>query len=351
MLLRAFSSGAVALAGVEAVSDGVPTFRKPGVEERGDDHRHDGRDPRTCFIGISVLASHLKPFRGDNDPTGIALMAEHVYDGKTLLFWITQIATFLILVLAANTAYADFPRAVVDHREGRLPAAPAGQPRRPTRVLQRRHRPRLGGGHPHCRLQGQHLGAHPALRVRRVHRVHAQPGRHGRASPQVREGQVAVGDDRSTPSAASPPASSPSWWSSRSSPKGRSIPAFLIPLMVVGFRSIRRHYDRVRRRRQGGARCQGAAPHAHRGRARRHDQQAVFSTPCSTPASWRQSDSSPSPSSPTTTSRTPLAQAWADFDVPIPLHTISSPYRDLTRPVLDYLDELDARQPRRRASP
>jgi amino acid transporter len=37
-------------------------------------------------------------------------MAEHVYGGKTVLFWITQIATFAILILAANTAYADFPR-------------------------------------------------------------------------------------------------------------------------------------------------------------------------------------------------------------------------------------------------
>ena len=40
-----------------------------------------------------------------------------------------------------------------------------------------------------------------------------------------------------------------------------------------------------------------------------------------------------------------LAQAWADNDMPIELHTISSPYRDLTGPVLDYLDELDAENP------
>jgi len=40
-----------------------------------------------------------------------------------------------------------------------------------------------------------------------------------------------------------------------------------------------------------------------------------------------------------------LARAWSDFDVPIPLHTISSPYRELTRPVLEYLDELDAETP------
>lgn len=64
----------------------------------------------TCFLGISVLASHLKPIRGESDPTGIALMAEHVYGGKGALFWVMQISTFAILILAANTAYADFPR-------------------------------------------------------------------------------------------------------------------------------------------------------------------------------------------------------------------------------------------------
>jgi hypothetical protein len=40
-----------------------------------------------------------------------------------------------------------------------------------------------------------------------------------------------------------------------------------------------------------------------------------------------------------------LATAWADHDVPIPLHTIASPYRELTQPVLEYLDELDAESP------
>jgi hypothetical protein len=40
-----------------------------------------------------------------------------------------------------------------------------------------------------------------------------------------------------------------------------------------------------------------------------------------------------------------VAQAWADHDMPIPLHTISSPYRELTQPVLEYLDELDAEDP------
>ena len=74
------------------------------------------------FLGVSLLASHLQPYRDDDDPTGIALMAEYVFGGKNVLFWVIQVATLLILVLAANTAYADFPRlSSIIARDGFLP--------------------------------------------------------------------------------------------------------------------------------------------------------------------------------------------------------------------------------------
>jgi amino acid transporter len=110
MLLRAFSSGAVALSGVEAVSNGVPAFRKPESKNAAITLMWMGGILGTCFFGVSVLASHLKPFRGEADGNGLGLMAEYLYGGKGILFWMTMIATFLILILAANTAYADFPR-------------------------------------------------------------------------------------------------------------------------------------------------------------------------------------------------------------------------------------------------
>ena len=82
----------------------------------------------STFLGISILASHLKPYRGELDPTGIALMAQHIYGGTGVLFWITQIATFAILILAANTAYADFPRlASIIGRDGFIPRQFANQ--------------------------------------------------------------------------------------------------------------------------------------------------------------------------------------------------------------------------------
>ena len=75
MLLRAFSSGAVALSGVEAVSNGVPAFRKPESKNAAMTIAVMGAILGTCFLGVSILASHLQPYRGEDDATGIALMA------------------------------------------------------------------------------------------------------------------------------------------------------------------------------------------------------------------------------------------------------------------------------------
>ncbi len=122
MLLRAFSSGAIALSGTEAISNGVPAFRKPEPRNAAATLVMMGTVLGTCFLGISVVASHLKPYRGETDPTGISLMAQHIYGGTGVLFWVTQISTFAILILAANTAYADFPRlASIIGADGFLP--------------------------------------------------------------------------------------------------------------------------------------------------------------------------------------------------------------------------------------
>ena len=221
MLLRAFSSGAVALSGVEAVSNGVPSFRKPEARNASKTLAIMGGILGVCFIGVSVLASHLHPLRGENDPTGIALMAEHIYDGKGVLFWITQLATFAILILAANTAYQGFPGlSSIIARDGYLPRQLANRGDKlvfSNGIIFLA----IAAGDPRRRLQGQHLGAHPAVRVRRVHRLHAQPGRDGGAPPQVQGRPLAgVADDQRH---RRPWRRRPwrSWSSSPSSPRGR----------------------------------------------------------------------------------------------------------------------------------
>ena len=191
MLLRAFSSGAVALSGVEAVSNGVPAFRRPESRNASLTLLMMAVILGICFFGISLLASHLQPFRGHEDPTSIALMAEYVYGGKGVLFWITQLATFAILTLAANTAYADFPGlSSIIARDGYLPRQLVTRGDRLVFSNGIVFLAVMAGGADH-RLQRQHLRPDPALRGGRVHRLHAVPVGHGRPPPPAQGAPLA----------------------------------------------------------------------------------------------------------------------------------------------------------------
>ena len=111
--LKAFSSGAIALTGIEAVADGVPAFEKPEPKNASKTLMWMAFILGTSFLGLSLLAQKLEPLKdheGNIKVTVLAQMAEQVYGGRNIFFFITQFATFGILILAANTAYADFPR-------------------------------------------------------------------------------------------------------------------------------------------------------------------------------------------------------------------------------------------------
>jgi len=111
--LKAFSSGAVALTGVEAVADGTPAFKKPESRNAATTLILMAVILGSSFFGLSVLSQHLKPLADEEGlitDTVLAQLAEHVYGGRNVFFFVTQFATFAILILAANTAYADFPR-------------------------------------------------------------------------------------------------------------------------------------------------------------------------------------------------------------------------------------------------
>jgi amino acid transporter len=120
ILLKGFSSGAVALTGVEAISNGVPAFKRPEARNAARTMIYMGVILGTLFFGTAVLATHVSPYPSEKI-TAVAQMGEVVF-GRGLLFVVLQIATALILTLAANTAYADFPRlAQMIARDGYLP--------------------------------------------------------------------------------------------------------------------------------------------------------------------------------------------------------------------------------------
>ena len=120
LILKGFSSGAVALTGVEAISDGVPAFRKPESKNAATTLTMMAVILGTLFIGVSVLAHHLHPFPSHHE-TVLSQMGRAVY-GEGPIYFALQIATAAILALAANTAYADFPRlSSIIARDGYLP--------------------------------------------------------------------------------------------------------------------------------------------------------------------------------------------------------------------------------------
>jgi amino acid transporter len=114
VVLRAFASGGAAVTGVEAISNGVPAFREPSWKNARKTLVVMGSLLGAMFLGLSVLASkvHAVPYE-KGTPTVISQVGKLVF-GKgavgSALFYSLQAGTMLILVLAANTSFADFPR-------------------------------------------------------------------------------------------------------------------------------------------------------------------------------------------------------------------------------------------------
>ena len=341
MLLRAFSSGAVALSGVEAVSNGVPAFEKPESKNASTTLMWMGGILGTCFLGVSVLASHLRPFRGESDGNGLGLMAEYLYDGKGVMFWLTMIATFMILILAANTAYADFPRlSSIIARDGFLPR----------QFFNKGARLVFSNGVLFLALVSSALivafkgdiskliplyafGVFTGFTLSqtgmvRHHRKHREPG--------WKLGMVinAIGATTTGLIAVIVVVSKFT--------EGAWIPAVLIPIMVLAFRAIGRHYTRGRKavavqpgywpRREthtmvvlvGGV--NKGVLHAV--------QYAKSLNPDRLLAVTVASDDE---------ERQRVEQLWNDYGVPIELHTVYLPYRELSAPIMQFIDELDER--------
>lgn len=341
MLLRAFSSGAVALSGVEAVSNGVPAFQKPESKNAAVTLMWMGGILGTCFLGVSILASHLKPFRGEDDGNGLGLMAEYLYDGKGVMFWLTMIATFLILILAANTAYADFPRlASIVAKDGFLPR----------QFFNKGARLVFSNGVLFLAIIASALIVAFNGDISKLIPLYAfgvftgftlsQTGmvKHHlkHRDPNWKVGMVinAIGAFTTGLIAAIVVVSKFT--------EGAWIPAALIPIMVFGFRSVGAHYSR--------GRAAVAVEPGYRPKRETHTMVVLVGGVNKGVLHGVQYASSLNPDrilAVTVASddeeRVRLEQQWASFDIPIELHTVYSPYRELTGPILRFIDELDQR--------
>jgi len=267
------------------------------------------------------------------------LMAEHVYNGKGVPFWIMQISTFAILVLAANTAYADFPRlSSFVARDGFLPRQFAN---RGDRLVFSNGVIFLAvaasaliwffDGNITALIPLYAFGVFTGFTLSQAgmfrRHLRLKEGRwHARAALSAfgafTTGLIAIIVVVSKFT------------------QGAWLPAVIIPTMVVALHAVGKHYVHVKEAL--------AVPEGYKSPRRTHYVVVLVGKVNRGVLDAVQYARSLAPERIIALSivqdpeeERALHQQWDDYNVPIELHTISSPYRELTRPVLAYLDELD----------
>ncbi|MFO3797323.1 MAG: APC family permease, partial [Anaerolineales bacterium] len=121
LILHAFSSGTAALTGIEAISDGITAFKEPRSRNAGITLIWMAVILSTLFLGISFLSMHIQAVPSEVE-TVISQLGRTVFGGQGVLYLALISATMLILILAANTSFADFPRlSALIAKDGFLP--------------------------------------------------------------------------------------------------------------------------------------------------------------------------------------------------------------------------------------
>ncbi len=109
LILHAFSSGTAALTGIEAISNGITAFKEPRSKNAGITLIYMAAILSTLFIGISFLTGKVHAVPSEQE-TVISQLARTIFNGQGILYLAIILATTVILILAANTAFAGFPR-------------------------------------------------------------------------------------------------------------------------------------------------------------------------------------------------------------------------------------------------
>ena len=338
-ILKAFSSGAVVLSGVEAISNGVPAFRPPESKHASRTLTFMALILGSSFLGISVLAHHLLPVVQENGETVLSQMGKAVFGAHNPIYFALQIATFAILVLAANTAYADFPRlSSIIAQDRYLPRQLAN---RGDRLVFSNGVLVLAGfagvliiafkAEVTLLIPLYAVGVFTGFTLSQFgmcrHHLKLREPNWQRGLVINAVGFVATGVVLCVVVASKFTA-------------GAWIPVVVIPMIVMVFRRIHRHYDRVdtalapregfkaRRRPHTvvllvGRVHQGVLESIAYARSLNADRLVAVSVVGNAEEQER------------------ITSAWEEFEVPIELRTVYSPYRELQRPILRFIDELD----------
>ncbi len=339
-LMRAFSSGAVALTGVEAISIAVPAFKPPAAKNAAKTLVAMVTILGSFFFGISVLAHRLRPTLSE-DETILSILGDAVFGRGSIAYILLQASTAAILILAANTAYTAFPTMCsIIARDGFLPR----------QLFNRGDRLVFSNGILVLALAAAGLligfgGVTTALiplyavgvftsftlsqtGMVRYHLKKRLPGWQARAFTNG-AGAATTGIVLTVVLVSK-------------FTIGAWIPVVLIPALIMLFRGIRRHYDRVVDRLSvppgwrptrlnhtvvvlvGGVHL-GVLEALAYAKSLNPDHLVAVTVVSDEDEQER------------------IEKAWARHDLSDPLDIIYSPYRELSRPILRFLDEIDTR--------
>ncbi len=339
LILKGFSSGAVALTGVEAISDGVPAFRRPEAKNAAKTLTWMAVILGTLFFGTALLAHRVHPYPS-HDETVMSQMGQLVF-GNGALYVVLQFATVAILTLAANTAYADFPRlSSIIARDGYLPRQFAN---RGDRLVFSNGILILSllaaglivafGGITNALIPLYAVGVFLSFTLSQsgMVRHHLKLREHNWKLHTVTSGLGAaatlivlliVGVTKFT--------------------SGAWVPLLVIPIIVLLFKRVKRHYNKVA--------DQLRVPPDYKPRRMNHTVVVLVGgvhrgvldalayarslNPNHLVAVTSVSDEE---------EQEQIEQVWAARGIGIPLEIVYDPYRELTDPILRYIDEVDAR--------
>jgi amino acid transporter len=340
ILLKGFSSGAVALTGVEAISNGVPAFRRPESRNAAATLVWMGVILGTLFMGVQILAHHLGPYPSEK-VTVMSQLGTAVFGSGTVLYIILQFATAAILTLAANTAYADFPRlsSIIAH-DGYLPRQLANRGDRlvfsnGVLVLATAAGALIiaFGGKTNALIPLYAVGVFLSFTLSQAGMVkhHQKEQERGYKRNMVINAVGSVATLVVLLIVAITKFTSGAW-----------VPIVVIPVIVFGFKAIHRHYKTVAdglrvtpdyKPRKMNHTVVVLVGGVHRG-VLEGLAYARSLSPNHLIAVSVVSDED---------EQDKLERLWDEYGIDVPLEIVYSPYRELTRPILRYIDELDAR--------
>jgi amino acid transporter len=351
LLLKAFSSGCAALTGVEAISNGVTAFKEPEARNAATTMSWMATILGVMFLGLSFLATRLQIHYQVGDETVISQVGRAVF-GTGGIYYFLQAATAAILILAANTSFADFPRL------GALQAADGFLPRQFANIGDRlvfsNGIVALGiissfiiavfGGHTDYLIPLYAVGVFlsftlsQAGMVRRWFRL--RPAHWQLAALVNGAGALVTGVVMVVIASSKWAAGEKIHVAGLALPTGAYMVVLLVPCLIYFFFVINNHYRAVRRqltldgyqqlpRRRNTALVLTPALH----RATVPALQFARSLSDDVRAVYVEID-------PQRTVQ--LQKKWTDWGEGIPLVVLQSPYRSLIEPILSYIDEVEA---------